>query len=163
MSLVMFALWVFAGLLAGLVAGFVVNRGGYGLRWDIVLGLVGSIVGGAIYRALGIPPDAGMVSTVIVAILAAAGVIAGQRTMWPTVARDCVIQSRTWARFVRRTACRGCPALTWRSFMARIHHRGSRASGSRSASRSRRRGRVAGQPEGVDSRTQRGNEGQGEV
>jgi uncharacterized membrane protein YeaQ/YmgE (transglycosylase-associated protein family) len=64
MSLVMFALWVFAGLLAGLVAGFVVNRGGYGLRWDIVLGLVGSIVGGAIYRALGIPPDAGMVSTV---------------------------------------------------------------------------------------------------
>jgi uncharacterized membrane protein YeaQ/YmgE (transglycosylase-associated protein family) len=116
MSLVMFALWVFAGLLAGLVAGFVVNRGGYGLRWDIVLGLVGSIVGGAIYRALGIPPDAGMVSTVIVAILAAAGVIAGQRTMWPTVARDCVIQSRTWARFVRRTACRGCPALTWRSF-----------------------------------------------
>jgi hypothetical protein len=32
MSLVMFALWVFAGLLAGLVAGFVVNRGGYGLR-----------------------------------------------------------------------------------------------------------------------------------
>jgi hypothetical protein len=54
----------------------------------IVLGLVGSIVGGAIYRALGIPPDAGMVSTVIVAILAAAGVIAGQRTMWPTVARD---------------------------------------------------------------------------
>jgi hypothetical protein len=30
----------------------------------IVLGLVGSIVGGAIYRALCIPPDAGMVSTV---------------------------------------------------------------------------------------------------
>ena len=87
MSLVMFALWVLAGLLAGLLAGFVINRGGYGLRGDIVLGLVGSIVGGAICRALGIAPDAGKVSTVIVAFLAVAGVIAGQRAMWPTVAR----------------------------------------------------------------------------
>jgi uncharacterized membrane protein YeaQ/YmgE (transglycosylase-associated protein family) len=82
MSLVMFAFGFSRGL-----AGFVVNRGGYGLRWDIVLGLVGSIVGGAIYRALAIAPDAGMVSTVILAFLAAAGVIAGQRAMWPTVAR----------------------------------------------------------------------------
>jgi uncharacterized membrane protein YeaQ/YmgE (transglycosylase-associated protein family) len=63
MSLVMFALWVLAGLLAGLLAGFVINRRGYGLRGDIVLGLVGSIVGGAICRALGIAPDAGKVST----------------------------------------------------------------------------------------------------
>jgi uncharacterized membrane protein YeaQ/YmgE (transglycosylase-associated protein family) len=86
MSLVMFALWILAGLLAGLLAGIVTKRGGYGLRWDIILGLVGSIVVSAIYRALGISPDAGMVAIVMIAFVGAAGVIAVQRAMWPTVA-----------------------------------------------------------------------------
>jgi uncharacterized membrane protein YeaQ/YmgE (transglycosylase-associated protein family) len=86
MSLVMFVLWILAGLLAGLLAGFFTKRGGYGLRWDIILGLVGSIVGSAIYRALGIAPDAGVIAMVIVAFVGAAGVIAVQRAMWPTAA-----------------------------------------------------------------------------
>ena len=89
MSLVMFALWILAGLLAGLLAGFVTKRGGHGLRWDIILGLVGSIVGSAVYRALGVAPEAGlvaMVTMVTVAFVGAAGVIIVQRTMWPTVA-----------------------------------------------------------------------------
>jgi uncharacterized membrane protein YeaQ/YmgE (transglycosylase-associated protein family) len=85
MSLV-FALWILGGLLAGLLAGFVTNRGGYGLRGDIVLGLVGSIVGSAIFRALGIAPDAGTIAMLAVAFVGAAGVIAAQRAMWPTVA-----------------------------------------------------------------------------
>jgi uncharacterized membrane protein YeaQ/YmgE (transglycosylase-associated protein family) len=86
MSLVMFALWILAGLLAGLLAGIVTKRGGYGLRWDIILGLAGSIVGSAIYRALGIAPDAGMIAMVMAAFVGAAGVIVVQRAMWPTVA-----------------------------------------------------------------------------
>ena len=86
MSLVMFALWILAGLLAGLLAGIVTKRGGYGLRWDIILGLVGSVVGSAIYRALGIAPDAGVVAMVIVAFVGGTAVIAVQRAMWPTVA-----------------------------------------------------------------------------
>jgi uncharacterized membrane protein YeaQ/YmgE (transglycosylase-associated protein family) len=86
MSLVVFALWILAGLLAGLLAGIVTKRGGLGLRWDIVLGLAGSIVGSAIFRALGIAPDAGMAALVIVAFVGAAAVIAAQRAMWPTVA-----------------------------------------------------------------------------
>lgn len=86
MSLVMFVLWILAGLLAGVLAGFFTKRGGYGLRWDIILGLVGSIVGSAIYRALGIAPDAGVIAMVIVAFVGAAGVIAVQRAMWPTAA-----------------------------------------------------------------------------
>jgi uncharacterized membrane protein YeaQ/YmgE (transglycosylase-associated protein family) len=80
MSLVMFALWILAGLLVGLLAGIFTKRGGYGLRWDIILGLVGSIVGSATYRALGISLDAGL------AFVGPAGVIGVQRAMWPTVA-----------------------------------------------------------------------------
>jgi uncharacterized membrane protein YeaQ/YmgE (transglycosylase-associated protein family) len=86
MSLVMFALWILAGLLAGLLAGIVTKRGGHGLRWDIILGLVGSIVGSAAYRALGIAPDAGVIAMVMIAFAGAAGVIVVQRAMWPTAA-----------------------------------------------------------------------------
>ena len=52
MSFVMFVTWVLAGVLAGLV----MKRGGYGLKRDIILGLVGSIGGGWIFRALGVFP-----------------------------------------------------------------------------------------------------------
>ena len=34
----MFPIIVFGGVLAGWLAGFVMERGGYGLKWDIVLG-----------------------------------------------------------------------------------------------------------------------------
>jgi uncharacterized membrane protein YeaQ/YmgE (transglycosylase-associated protein family) len=86
MSLLMFALWVLSGLLAGLLAGIVTRHGGHGLRWDLILGLAGSIVVSAIFRALGIAPDAGMVAMVIVALVGAGGAIVVQRAMWPTVA-----------------------------------------------------------------------------
>jgi uncharacterized membrane protein YeaQ/YmgE (transglycosylase-associated protein family) len=46
MNLVMFGLRVLVGLLAGWLAGVVMKRGGYGLRGDSTLGLVGSLVGG---------------------------------------------------------------------------------------------------------------------
>jgi uncharacterized membrane protein YeaQ/YmgE (transglycosylase-associated protein family) len=41
----MFVSWVVVGLLAGWLAGFVMKGGGYGLIGDMVLGLVGSVVG----------------------------------------------------------------------------------------------------------------------
>jgi uncharacterized membrane protein YeaQ/YmgE (transglycosylase-associated protein family) len=85
MSLVMFVLWVLAGLLAGWLAGFVMTRGGYGLRGDSLLGLVGSLVGSVIFRGLGISPEAGMVAVAIIAFAGAALVIVLQRKMWPTI------------------------------------------------------------------------------
>jgi hypothetical protein len=42
----MFVSWVVVGLLAGWLAGFVMEGGGYGLIGDMVLGLVGSVGGG---------------------------------------------------------------------------------------------------------------------
>ena len=83
MNLVMFAMW---GLLAGWLAGFVMKRGGYGLRWDIILGLVGSIVGSWIFWVLGVSPEAGMVTMAVVAFVGAAIPIVAQRKIWPTIA-----------------------------------------------------------------------------
>ncbi len=79
-------IWVLGGLLASGLAGFVLKRGGYGLITDIGLGLGGSLVGSLIFRALGISPEAGLFAMVVVAFVGAAGVIAVQRTMWPTIA-----------------------------------------------------------------------------
>jgi uncharacterized membrane protein YeaQ/YmgE (transglycosylase-associated protein family) len=36
--------WIVLGLIAGFIAGQIVNRRGQGLIWDIVLGIVGAIV-----------------------------------------------------------------------------------------------------------------------
>ncbi|MBI4012727.1 MAG: GlsB/YeaQ/YmgE family stress response membrane protein [Candidatus Rokubacteria bacterium] len=86
MSLVMVVLWVLGGLLAGLLAGVVMRRGGYGLRWDVIVGLLGSIVGSWLFLALGPSPEAGMLVVVAVAFAGAAIPIVAQRTMWPTTA-----------------------------------------------------------------------------
>ncbi len=86
MAVGMFVSWVVPGLLAGWLAGFVMTPGGYGLRWDIVLGVVGSIVGGWIFLAVGVAPEAGVVTMALVALVGAAIPIVAQRKIWPTFA-----------------------------------------------------------------------------
>ena len=45
--------WVILGLIAGFLASYLVNRSGEGFFLDIVLGIVGAIVGGFIFTAFG--------------------------------------------------------------------------------------------------------------
>ena len=85
-NLVMLALWVLVGQLAGWLARVVVKHGGYGMREDLFLGLVGSLVGGGIVWTLGASPDAGMVAAAGVAFVGAAIVIVLQRKIWPAIA-----------------------------------------------------------------------------
>ncbi len=86
MSFAMLVSSVLAGVLAGWLAGFAMERGGYGLRWDIILGVVGSIVGSWIFLALGVSPGAGMLTMAVVAFVGAAIPIVAQRKAWPTIA-----------------------------------------------------------------------------
>lgn len=79
-----FVTWVLAGLLAGLLAGWAMKRGGQGLQWDITLGLVGSIGVSWILRSLGLFPGAGIVATAIVAFIGAAIAIVAQRRFLAT-------------------------------------------------------------------------------
>jgi len=82
MTLQMFAMWVLVGLLAGWLAGFVMRGGGYGLVGDIALGLVGSLLGSVIFRALGVSAGAGLFMAVVVAFIGAVLVIGAQRMIW---------------------------------------------------------------------------------
>ena len=45
--------WVVLGLIAGFVASKLVNRRGEGVPLDILLGIIGAVVGGWIFRAAG--------------------------------------------------------------------------------------------------------------
>ncbi len=79
-----FLMWILAGVLAGLLAGCVMKRGGYGLSWDITLGLVGSIGGSWILRSLGFYPGAGIIATAVVAFIVAVIPIVAQRKFFAT-------------------------------------------------------------------------------
>jgi uncharacterized membrane protein YeaQ/YmgE (transglycosylase-associated protein family) len=45
--------WIILGLIAGFVASKIVNRQGEGIILDVVLGIVGAVVGGWIMAAVG--------------------------------------------------------------------------------------------------------------
>ncbi|HEX3536190.1 MAG TPA: GlsB/YeaQ/YmgE family stress response membrane protein [Stellaceae bacterium] len=45
--------WIVLGLIAGFISSLIVNRRGEGMLLDIVLGVVGAIVGGWIMTAIG--------------------------------------------------------------------------------------------------------------
>ena len=52
--------WMALGLIAGLVASNILSRSGRGLLLDIVLGIVGAVVGGAMFTAIGATGIAGV-------------------------------------------------------------------------------------------------------
>jgi uncharacterized membrane protein YeaQ/YmgE (transglycosylase-associated protein family) len=45
--------WIVLGLIAGFIGSKIVNRSGEGFILDIVLGIIGAIVGGFIFSAIG--------------------------------------------------------------------------------------------------------------
>lgn len=54
-----FASWVLLGLVAGWLAGKIARGRGYGCLTDILLGLIGSVLGGWIFRKLEIGTGTG--------------------------------------------------------------------------------------------------------
>ncbi len=63
--------WLIVGLVAGLLASFVVG-GGFGLIGDILIGIAGAFIGGWLFRVLGVhTPFAGLGGTIFVAFVGA--------------------------------------------------------------------------------------------
>jgi uncharacterized membrane protein YeaQ/YmgE (transglycosylase-associated protein family) len=62
--------WIIVGLTAGFLAGKVM-KGGYGILPDIIVGIVGAVVGGFIMRILGFAGKGGLLYTIAVAVLGA--------------------------------------------------------------------------------------------
>ncbi len=45
--------WIVLGLLAGFIGSKIVNKRGEGMLLDIILGIVGAVIGGWIFNAMG--------------------------------------------------------------------------------------------------------------
>ena len=67
--------WIIVGLLAGWLAGLTMSGGGYGVLSDVVLGLVGALIGGFV-TGFFVQGDAGFWGSVIVAFLGACILVA---------------------------------------------------------------------------------------
>ncbi len=68
--------WLILGLIAGFIASKVVNKSGEGLLVDIVLGIVGAIIGGYIFNFFGAAGVTGLnIYSMIVAVIGAVVVL----------------------------------------------------------------------------------------
>lgn len=64
--------WIIVGLIAGWVTGKLMKGSGYGPLMDIVVGIVGAVIGGFIMQnVFGESSSGGLIYTILVAILGA--------------------------------------------------------------------------------------------
>jgi uncharacterized membrane protein YeaQ/YmgE (transglycosylase-associated protein family) len=62
--------WIILGLIAGFIASKIVNKAGEGVVMDILLGIVGAIVGGYVFRMFGASGFSGLnIYSLIVAVI----------------------------------------------------------------------------------------------
>ena len=82
-----FLAWIVLGLIAGFIGSKIVNHRGEGIFLDIILGIVGAIVGGWLFTAFGATPVSGLnLHSLFVAVIGA------------------VIVLVTWHALIRRRA-----------------------------------------------------------
>lgn len=74
--------WILLGLIAGWLAGQFMRGGGYGIVGDIVLGIIGAIVGGFLSSVLlGVDVTGFNIPSIIIAFIGAVIVIAISRAI----------------------------------------------------------------------------------
>jgi uncharacterized membrane protein YeaQ/YmgE (transglycosylase-associated protein family) len=67
-----FIAWIVLGLIAGFVASKIVNKSGEGIVLDIVLGIIGAVVGGYLFQTFGMVGVSGVnLYSVLVAVIGA--------------------------------------------------------------------------------------------
>ena len=72
-----FIAWIVLGLIAGFIASKIVNKAGDGMLVDIVLGIVGSVVGAWLFQTFGMAGVTGVnLYSILVAVIGAIVVLA---------------------------------------------------------------------------------------
>ncbi len=70
---------ILVGLIAGWLAGVLVKGGGFGVVGDIVVGVLGALVGGFLFEALGVTTDGGFIGSIVMATFGAVVLIVALR------------------------------------------------------------------------------------
>lgn len=67
-----FIAWIILGLVAGFIASKLVNKSGEGVLLDIVLGIIGAVVGGYLFQTFGAVGVTGLnIYSILVAVVGA--------------------------------------------------------------------------------------------
>ena len=66
-----FAWFILIGLAAGWLAGQLMKGGGFGVFGDIIVGVIGALIGGYLFRYFGISAGGGLLGALIVATIGA--------------------------------------------------------------------------------------------
>jgi uncharacterized membrane protein YeaQ/YmgE (transglycosylase-associated protein family) len=74
---------VLAGVVAGYVADLVMKGRGYGMTGDVLLGVGGSLAGGALFNVFAIAPGRAWLPMIAAAFVGAVVLIVVQRLFWP--------------------------------------------------------------------------------
>ncbi|GBO53983.1 transglycosylase-associated protein [Pseudanabaena sp. lw0831] len=73
-------LWfILIGLAAGWLAGQLMRGGGFGLVGDIVVGVIGALLGGFLFSTFGLSTGGGLLGSLIVATIGAVVLLFGLR------------------------------------------------------------------------------------
>ena len=67
-----FLAWIVLGLISGFIASKIVNKTGEGVLLDIVLGIIGAVVGGFLFQTFGMAGVTGVnIYSIVVAVVGA--------------------------------------------------------------------------------------------
>ena len=66
-----FVWFILIGLAAGWLAGQVMKGGGFGVLGDIVVSVIGALLGGFLFRTFGVSAGGGLLGSLIVATIGA--------------------------------------------------------------------------------------------
>lgn len=67
--------WIIVGLIAGWLTGLIMKRGGYGIVGDLILGLLGALIGGFLLGFV-YHGSVGIIGSVLVAVIGAVILVA---------------------------------------------------------------------------------------
>ena len=73
--------FIVVGLSAGWLAGQVMGAGDHGLVGDLMVGIIGAVLGGFVFRTVGIAVGSGLLGSLVVATVGAIALIAGLRVL----------------------------------------------------------------------------------
>ena len=69
-------IWLVIGGVAGWIAGIITKGKGYGCLGNVIVGVIGSVVGGWLFNTLNVTaPGEGLVGSIITAVIGAVGLI----------------------------------------------------------------------------------------
>ena len=73
--------WLIIGAVAGWIAGALVKGGGFGVIGDIVVGVLGALLGGFLFSSFGASIGGGLIGSIVVATIGAVILVAAVRVI----------------------------------------------------------------------------------